>query len=127
VSLSLIEEGAKKSGVLWVSLPGGDRLAWHVWHDGAVYVVIGGEEQALPGLVDARAVTVTLRSKDNGARLITFEAEVRVVDQASLSEADAGAVAALAKERLNAVESAGLTARWASASSIVRLTPAVAV
>nr|WP_245967082.1 hypothetical protein [Sphaerisporangium album] len=125
MSLSLIEEGAKKSSVLWVSLPGGDRLAWHVWHDGAVYVVTGGGEQELPGLVEASRVTVTLRSKDNGARLIAFEADVRVVDQASPSEA--GAVAALAKERLNAVDSAGLTARWAARSSVVRLAPAVAV
>ncbi|MBB5627536.1 hypothetical protein BJ981_003235 [Sphaerisporangium krabiense] len=127
MSLSLIEEAAKKSGVLWISLPAGDRLAWHVWHDGAVYVVTGGGEQALPGLVDAARVTVTLRSKDNGARLVAFEAAVRVVDQSSPSEGDAGAIAALAKERLNAPDAAGLTSRWAAGSSVVRLTPEVAV
>lgn len=123
MSLSLIEEGAKKSGVLWISLSGRDRLAWHVWHDGAIYIVTGGEEQSLPGLVDASRVKVTLRSKDNGAELICFEAGVEEVDQSSPSDTEAGAVAALAKERLNAVDAPGLAARWASASSIVRLTP----
>lgn len=120
----LIEEGAKKSNVLWISLGGRDRLAWHVWHDGAIYVVTGGEEQALPGLVDASRVRVALRSKDNGAELIRFDAEVEVVGQSS-PEAS-GALAALAKERLNAVDAPGLAARWASASSVVRLTPTVA-
>ncbi len=127
MSLSLIEEGAKKSSVLWISLAGRDRLAWHVWHDGAIYVVTGGEEQSLPGLADASRVRVTLRSKDNGAELVSFEAGVEVVDQSALSETEAGAVAALAKDRLNAVDAEGLTARWAAGSSIVRLTPAVAV
>jgi hypothetical protein len=121
VSLSLIEEGAKKSGVLWVRLDGRDRLAWHVWHDGAIYIVTGAGEQSLPGLAEASRVQVTLRSKDNGAALISFEADVRVVDQSDSSEA--GAVAALAKERLNAVDAPGLAARWASGSSVVRLAP----
>lgn len=123
MSLSLIEEGAKKSSVLWISLAGRDLLAWHVWHDGAIYVVTGGEEQSLPGLAEASRVRVTLRSKDNGARLIAFDAEVEVVDQAS----SPAAVAVLAKERLNASDAPTLPSRWASGSSVVRLTPAVAV
>ncbi|MEU0520044.1 hypothetical protein [Streptosporangium sp. NPDC006007] len=116
--MGVIEEGAKKSGVLWLSLDR-PRLAWHAWHDGAIYVVTGGGEQELPGLTEAEEVRVTLRSKDNGARLITFEAAVEVVDQAAAP----GAVAALARERLNAVDGAGLTARWAAHSRVVRLTP----
>ena len=122
MSLSLIEEGAKKSSVLWISLAGRDLLAWHVWHDGAVYVVTGGEEQSLPGLAEASRVRVTLRSKDNGARLISFDAEVEVVDQASSPVV----VAALAKDRLNATDSSTLPSRWSSTSTIVRLAPAVA-
>ncbi|MEV8630210.1 hypothetical protein AB0395_00995 [Streptosporangium sp. NPDC051023] len=116
--MGVIEEGAKKSGVLWLSLDR-PRLAWHVWHDGAIYLVTGGGEQELPRLAEESEVQVTLRSKDNGARLITFEASVEVVDQATATEA----VAALAKERLNAVDGAGLTARWAARSTVIRLTP----
>ncbi|GAA3105767.1 hypothetical protein [Streptosporangium carneum] len=116
--MGVIEEGAKKSGILWLSLDR-PRLAWHVWHDGAIWLVTGGGEQELPGLAEAGQVQVTLRSKDNGARLIAFEASVAVVDQAGAPEA----VAALAKERLNAPDGAGLTERWAARSLVVRLTP----
>ncbi|WP_431916968.1 hypothetical protein [Nonomuraea jabiensis] len=113
-----IEEGAKKSGILWLTLDR-PRLAWHTWHDGAIYLVTGGEEQALPGLDALDRVHVTLRSKDNGARLVEFEAAVAVVDQAAAADA----VAALAKERLNALDSEHLTERWARDSTVLRLTP----
>ncbi|MFC4532469.1 hypothetical protein [Sphaerisporangium dianthi] len=128
MSLALIEEGAKKSGILWVSLAGRDRLAWHVWHQGAIYLVTGGGEQSLPGLTGASRVRVTLRSKDNGAELVSFDADVEPVDQSAPSETETGAVAALVKERLNASGTAGLAGRWAaSGASIVRLRPDVAV
>ncbi|MEV0591533.1 hypothetical protein [Nonomuraea cavernae] len=113
-----IEEGAKKSGILWLTLDR-PRLAWHAWHDGGIYLVTGGGEQVLPGLDALDRVRVTLRSKDNGARLVDFEAAVRVVDQA----AEPDAVAALAKERLNAPDSVHLTDRWARESTVLRLTP----
>ncbi|MCF6467491.1 hypothetical protein FAF44_03555 [Nonomuraea sp. MG754425] len=113
-----IEEGARKSGVLWLTLDR-PRLAWHAWHDGAVYLVSGGEEQPLPGLDALDRVRVTLRSKDNGARLVEFDAEVSVVDQALAGEA----VAVLAKERLNARDSEHLVERWARESTVWRLTP----
>ncbi|GAA2889876.1 hypothetical protein GCM10010517_54040 [Streptosporangium fragile] len=116
--MGVIEEGAKKSSVLWLSLDR-PRLAWHTWYDGAIYVVTGGGEQSLPGLTEADRVGVTLRSKDNGGRLVSFDASVEVVDQAEAAEA----VAALARERLNAVDGAGLTERWAARSQVVRLIP----
>ncbi|ETK31214.1 hypothetical protein [Microbispora sp. ATCC PTA-5024] len=119
MSIAVIEEGAKKSGVLWLALPSGERLAWHVWHDGAIYVVTGGGEQPLPGLAESAEVEVTLRSKDNGSRLVRFPASVEVVDQAAAPDA----VAALAKDRLNAPDAAGLPARWAENATVVRLTP----
>ncbi len=121
VRARLIAEGAKKSGVCWVHLDR-PRLAWHLWHDEAIYLVTGGPEQALPGLAEASRVTVTLPSKDNGGALVVFDAGVRVVDQASEAEA----VGALAKDRLNSTEGAGLPARWAAESTVVRLTPLAA-
>lgn len=113
-----ITEGAKKSGICWLALDR-TRLAWHTWHEGAIYVVTGGEEQRLPGLAERESVHVTLRSKDNGARLVDFDAVVTVVDQ----RAEPAAVAALVKDRLNAPDSEHLADRWASGSTVVRLTP----
>ncbi|TYB56751.1 hypothetical protein FXF51_42295 [Nonomuraea sp. PA05] len=118
---TVIQEGAKKSGILWLTLDR-PRLAWHAWHDGAIYLVTGGEEQALPGLDGLDRVRVTLRSKDNGARLVEFEAAVSVVDQAAAADV----VAVLAKERLNARDSEHLTERWARESTVWRLTPSPA-
>jgi hypothetical protein len=117
-NIAAVEEGAKKSGILWLTLDR-PRLAWHAWHDGAIYLVTGGEEQPLPGLDALDRVHVTLRSKDNGARLVEFDAAVSLVDQAAAPDA----VAVLAKERLNARDSEHLTERWARDSTIVRLTP----
>ncbi|WP_336208114.1 hypothetical protein [Nonomuraea sp. LPB2021202275-12-8] len=117
-NIAAIQEGAKKSGICWLDLDR-PRLAWHAWHDGAIYLVTGGEEQDLPGLGDLDTVRVTLRSKDNGARLAAFDAAVTVVDQS----AEPDAVATLAKERLNARDSEHLTRRWAESSTVVRLTP----
>jgi hypothetical protein len=113
-----IEEGAKKSGILWLTLDR-PRLAWHAWHEGAIYLVTGDGEQSLPGLAALDRVHVTLRSKDNGARLVEFEAAVAVVDQAAAADA----VAVLAKERLNAPDSEHLTERWARDATVLRLTP----
>ncbi|MEV4171554.1 MULTISPECIES: hypothetical protein [unclassified Nonomuraea] len=113
-----VEEGAKKSGILWLTLDR-PRLAWHAWHDGAIYLVTGGEEQQLPGLDALDRVHVTLRSKDNGARLVEFEAAVAAVDQAAAADV----VAVLAKERLNARDSEHLPERWARESTVWRLTP----
>lgn len=116
--MTVIEEGAKKSGVLWLALDR-PRLAWHAWHEGAIYLVSGGGEQELPGLAQLDRVQVSLRSKDNGGLLVTFGAAVAVVDQAAETEV----VAVLAKERLNATDSAHLTERWAAESVVVRLSP----
>ena len=60
---ALVEESAKKSGLVWVSTgSGGDRAVWHVWHEGAVVVVGEGAEQPLHGWAQGDAVTVTVRS-----------------------------------------------------------------
>ncbi|WP_338740675.1 hypothetical protein [Actinomadura luteofluorescens] len=122
---ALLEEAAKKSGLLWLDLPGlpQPRAAWHVWHDGSAYVLTGGEgEQPLPGLPEAARVTVILRSKDKGGRLLTFGAEVERVEPGSPLWDEVAPV--LAKERLNARTHEGQVETWAEESWIVRLTPA---
>lgn len=122
----LLAEAASKSGVLWIEVPGGGTHAvWFVWHDDedprgtgpAAYVVSGTGEQTLPALPDE--VTVILRSKDSGARLLRLRATVRVIDP-STPEWD-GAAEVLQAKRLNAT--GDVLARWREGALIQVLTP----
>jgi hypothetical protein len=124
LNAALVEEAARKSGLLWLDLPGlpQPRAAWHVWHEGSAYVLTGGEgEQPLPGLPDAARVTVILRSKDKGGRLVSFVADAEIVQPGS--ELWDAVTPLLAKDRLNAGDHETQVERWAVESWIVRLTP----
>ncbi|MEV7118541.1 hypothetical protein [Kitasatospora griseola] len=120
---ALVEEAAKKSGLLWVR-PAGQphaRPLWHAWHDGAVVVVGDGAEQPLHGLAAGAPATLTLRSKDKGGRLVAFSATVTAV--APGTPAWDGAVEELKGKRLNAPDTDTIGDRWARESRILRLEP----
>jgi hypothetical protein len=125
---ALIEEAAKKSGLVWVRGTGAPaaRALWHVWHQGAVYVVGDGPgEQPLPALVDGGFAEVTVRGKDKGGRLVTFP--VTVTEAAAGSEEWEAAVAELKGKRLNAPDGEAMPGRWARECRVLRLTPAGSV
>jgi hypothetical protein len=120
---ALIEEAAKKSGLLWVRAPGAGRHSqpvWHVWQDGAVYVLTGGLEQPAPEDVTDTAF-VTLRSKDKRARLVTFEARASIVEPGS--EQWAAVEPALVAKRLNLPDGEEAPRRWARECSLWRFEP----
>lgn len=124
---ALVEEATKKSGMLWLALPGlpQPRPAWHIWRasdeGGAAYVLTGGIEQPLPGLPTATRITVTVRSKDKGARLVSWIAAVEQVQPGS--EEWEAVVPLLAKSRLNAPDAERQIERWADEAYVIRLTP----
>lgn len=123
---ALVEEACKKSGLIWVAVPGArDRAAWHVWHEhegrGAVYVVVGGGEQSLPGLADGLTVRVTVRSKDKGGRLVAWPGLVTRITPGS--EEWSTVVPALHAKRLNAQDGEAQPERWAANSAIFRIRP----
>lgn len=121
---ALVEESGKKSALVWVSAPGWtvERALWHVWHDGAVTVVGDGSEQSLHGLADGTTVTVTVRSKGTGGRVVGWPAQV--VELVPGSEQWRSAVHELAGKRLNAADSGTMTDRWTASSRVLRLEPA---
>ncbi len=119
----LVAEATSKAGLIWVAPTGADRphAAWHVWHDGAAYLVTGGLEQDLPGLDGANHATVTVASKDNGARLVTWRADVSRVEPGSRQWDEV--VPVLQAKRLNAQDREQQPSRWARDSSVLRLRP----
>ena len=125
---ALVAELGKKTGVSWLRYGAPERsahAAWHVWLDtgdgGALYVVSGGTEQPLPGLERATRVEVTMRSKDNGGRLVTWVADAsRVTPDDDLWEP---VTAALVAGRLNLPDLATAAAGWAESSVVTRLVP----
>ncbi|GAA2776417.1 hypothetical protein RMN57_24095 [Kitasatospora sp. CM 4170] len=120
---ALLEEAAKKSGLLWVRADGEEqsRALWHAWYDGAVVVVGDGGEQPLHGLTAGSGALVTVRSKDKGGRLTGWPARVSVLEPGS--EAWLGAVEELKGKRLNAPDTDTITDRWARECRVLRLEP----
>ena len=119
--LLLIEEATRRSGVVWVTPDGADRgqPVWHLWHDGAMYVVTGGIEQPLEPAVRA---TVVVRSNAKQAdRLVTWVADVEPVPPGSpLCDK---VVPLLHAKRLNAPDGEDQPVRWARESVVLRFTP----
>lgn len=123
LAAALVAEACRRSSMLWLRPHGSRRAhaAWHVWHTGAAYVVHGGSEQRLPELLGVDPVEVTVRSKDDGGRLVTWHAAATAVEPTD-GEWEA-VVAALHAARLNAPDGEEQPARWARESHVVRLGP----
>lgn len=123
---ALVEEATKKAGLVWLTVPGRPAQAvWHIWHEGAGYVVGGGIEQPLPDLASAAEVMVTVASKDKGGRLVTWLATPHLIEPGT-PEWDSAA-AALHTQRLNPPDGERQPQRWAEQSQIWRLEPTGAV
>jgi hypothetical protein len=120
---ALVEEATKRSGLVWLDYAGAGRSrpAWHVWHEGAAYVVSDGPEQPLPGIERADRVRVTVRAKDTRARLLTWVAEAATVTHGTAEWATAAE--ALRAQRLNASPADALVLVWGADSTITRLRP----
>lgn len=120
---ALVEQVMKKTGICWVRWTGSDRdhAVWHLWHDGAAYVVSGGDEQPLPGIADVAAATVLARTKDSRARLVGWHATVTTV---APDDADWDTVVGLLQaDRLNLPDPDSVRERWAARCTITRFTP----
>jgi hypothetical protein len=114
---ALVEEATRKSGLVWVN----GRGLWHAWVDGALVLVGGPGEQPLPGLSDGGSASVTVRSKDKGGRLVSWDARVTLLHpQGGDWQA---AVAELKGKRLNSPDGEGIADRWARECEVFRLTP----
>jgi hypothetical protein len=121
VAEALVAELARKSGLCWLRYDGRDHAVWHIWHDDALCVVSGGDEQPLPDIPDGGRVEVVMRSRDTGGRVLTWTGRVCVVRRED--EAWTGTTAALMAGRLNLRDPGTAAERWARSSVVRRITP----
>lgn len=115
MSSGVVAEATRRSGLVWVD----GQPVWHVWHDGAAWVVTGGLEQQL---VVGETAVVEVRSRDRQADLLVrWVATVTPVEPASAQwEA---VVPLLRAARLHPPDGAAAPERWARESRVLRLTP----
>lgn len=121
LTTALVAELAKKTGVCWVRYRGRSHAVWHVWHDDALCLVSGGDEQPLPDIEDGARVEVVMRSKDSGGRLVTWVGTASVVRPED--EAWPSVTAALVTGRLNLADLSTAAAGWAATSVVRRVVP----
>jgi hypothetical protein len=121
VEAALVAEACSRTDMVWIKADEAGRFlaAWHIWHDDAVCVVYGTGEQVLPLL--SGEVEVMARSKDTGAAVIGFRAQVDTLTSHT-PEWEAAATA-LAAARLNATDLDQQRQRWASGGVISLLRP----
>ena len=119
----LVAQATRASLVVWVGGPGTPpRAVWHVWHEGAAYVLTGPGEQDAPGLADGGTARVAVRSRDRqGDRVVDWAAEVSVVPPGSAGWEEM--LPLLRARRLNDAQAAGQPERWARACTLWRLAP----
>lgn len=121
---ALVDEATKKSGMIWVRVPEGDGRAhglWHLWQDGAAYVLTGPDEQQLAGLKAATTAEVTVRSKDKQSRLVVWEASVERVEPDT--DGWRSVIPNLLGKRLNLPDGEAAAERWAQRCQLHKLTP----
>lgn len=120
---ALIEEAMKRSTLVWLSYDGSTRArpAWHAWEDGVAYVVSGGPEQPLPGILGVERVVVITRAKETRARLVSWVAVAETM--VPWTDEWRAAVGTLVPARLNAAAGDALAEVWAGESTVTRLTP----
>lgn len=101
--------------------PSSTGPVWHVWADGACYLLTGPGEQPLPGIVHGGRCRVIARNGAGGAA-ITWPAAVEALDPA---EPEWATVAPkLATGRLNGGDPVAVVPTWPGRLTILRLRPA---
>jgi len=118
----LSPEPATDSGVIRPAdaIPPTTGPVWHVWSDGACYLLTGPGEQSLPGIVDGGWCQVTARN-NAGGRAITWAATVEALEP---SGPEWRAVAPkLAAGRLNGGDPVVVVPTWPGRLTILCLRP----
>ena len=124
-----LEAAMKGVGVVWlapVAVPGSSTIpsttgpVWHIWFEGACYLLTGPGEQPLPGIVDSGTCQVTARNSAGG-RAITWTATVEALEPAG--QEWTSVAPKLAAGRLNGGDPAAVVPTWPGTVTILCLRP----
>lgn len=123
--LDAAETALKKGSICWLEIPQANgatltRPAWYVQQGSSLFVLKGPNEQELPGLEQASAVTLTVKSKDVNATIGSVRADVRVVSDSE--EFERIATMGLGT-RLNLPDGEAALERWKNDCLLVELSP----
>lgn len=121
VTAALVAELGRKTSICWIAVAGTTYPVWFVWHDDALHLVAGGDEQRFPDVPDGTEAAVTMRSKDTGGRLVTWVGALSRV--APDSDAWTPATNALAAARVSIPSLTETPRLWATASVVWRVSP----
>jgi hypothetical protein len=94
---------------------------WYGYQDGRVYVLVGPEEQNVPGLLEAPTVRLIARSKDKRSEVASVDCTIEVLQKDA--EWDVLARDLLVGRRLNLKDGDAAVNRWKKECEIARLTP----
>lgn len=114
-------EAVRRSGVVWLRDGTRDRLVWHAFHDGALWVVGGPGEQDLGGVPELPEVEVVARDPETRARAGVLRCTVERVRPGTPAWEDG--VPRLHGARQSARDLAGQQERWAAGATVLRLVP----
>jgi hypothetical protein len=124
-----IEDGLKKSDVIWVGIEGDEHRqvpVWFAYKDGRILLLsqkqAGSQEQTVPGIPGARELRVVTRRKGRDTSLDAFPASVRLLEGPEWEEA---AKALVDRRRSRVGPPAESLQRWRGSADIAELTPIV--
>jgi hypothetical protein len=121
-----IEEGLKKSDILWLSPdtdPDKSIPCWFLYRkDKRLFVISAPSEQVIPDAARVRTAHIVTRRKGRDARMTEFDAHVRVVTPANRDEFDEIAEQLVAK-RQSVRSSEEMIAGWKAEGVILELMP----
>jgi len=123
-----LEAAMKGVGVVWLGAQPADSglgpattgPVWHVWSEGACYVLTGPGEQPLPGIVPGGRCQVTARNVAGG-RAIAWTAAVEALDP--VAPEWASVAPKLAAKRLNGGDPLAVLPTWPGRLTILALRP----
>ncbi|HEX9313827.1 MAG TPA: hypothetical protein VN986_06575 [Actinomycetota bacterium] len=123
--LPAIEEGLKRSDIIWVT-PDTSNLSlpcWFVYRNGKIWVLSAEPQQIIPDAGNVREAKVALRWKGRDARLVDFDASVRVIGPENTAEFEEIGALLVAKRQSISGSVEDIVTRWMSAGVILELTP----